>query len=988
MRKVVTVLFCDLSGSTAMSRRFDPESLRAVLLRYFELMRSCLIHHGGTVEKYIGDAVMAVFGVPTVHEDDAIRAVRAAWEMRAAITNLNVELMRELGCGIGIRIGVNTGEVVAVDAATGDHTFVSGEIVNIAARLEQHAPSGEILLGESTYRMVSGAVTAEAVPPLDVKGVAEPLPAWQLREVRAHEPPVRRRFDVPLIGRERELKQLSLLLEGVRQDRACHVCTIFGDPGMGKSRLAQEFIMVSRSSGSPAVSGGCSPYGGGTLTPFDGVLTDLLNAVGTGNLAEAFADTPQVATALAGVLRDGASGLAVEDTFWAIREAFSTLAGDRSVVVVLDDLQWASSTTLDLITFLAESLHGVAVFFLCLARFELLDARPQWGGGQLGTTSIVLRPLGHEHAHTLAANLSEVSAHMSSDDMERLVATAEGNPFFLEQLITMRTEELAEGIPASLQALLAARLDLLTPEQLEWLRWAAFFDDFTPSHIAELSAGVQVTDNDMNHLVRRRFIEPDGKLQGETRYRFGSSQVRDVTYSALPKKTRAERHIRIAHWMRDRSQADADVGGHLESALGYCAELRMPNTAGLAQEAGAHLDRAGRTALSLGDVCRARSFFERALAVAPDRVDTMVTLVDVLAASGETGAADRLLDELERSAGAGRPELAAHGRLQRAVLHVAELGMDHMVAVAEEALPIFRQADDHAGLTRCWLRLGQASQAHHHFAEARRRFEQALTYAHDATTRLEVATTLGGLASCLWQGPEPAGAALRRCDELVEQYAGMSKATRIAIECPRALLCAMRGRPDDARRTLNDAERTVQAMGHVTARATIPIFLGKVELLAGDLVAAERAFRTSRAAFEDIGDGLMQDTATVDLARAVYRQGRAREALDWLDSCGNLTEDLLPMETALRASLRARIRAESGADMSDELEKALALSGGMQSPQCHGMVLLDAAHAFLRAGHEHDGLSFLRQARDSFAAKEDLVDLALTESLLADMGCE
>ncbi|TDD04287.1 hypothetical protein E1292_19275 [Nonomuraea deserti] len=977
VRKIVTVLFCDLSGSTEMSRLFDPESLRAILLRYFELMRSCLIRHGGTVEKYIGDAVMAVFGVPTVHEDDALRSVRAAWEMREAIGRLNEELVREIGCGIAIRIGVNTGEVVAVDAATGDHTFVAGETVNMAARLEQHATPGGILLGAETYRMVAGAVTAEAVPPLQVRGRAEPLPAWRVQVVRAHESPVRRRFDVPLIDRERELRQLSLLFEGVRQDRGCHVCTIFGDPGMGKSRLAHEFVMACQSAGAPAVSSGCSPYGGGTLAPFDGVLSALIEATGRGSLAETFAETPQVATALAGVLRDGAPGLAVDDTFWAVREAFSALVDDRGVVVVLDDLQWASPTALDLITTLTESLHEVGVLFVCLARFELLDARPQWGGGQLGTTSIVLRPLSDEHAHLLAAQLSDVSAHLSDAETERLVTTAEGNPFFLEQLMAMRAEGHGEGVPPSLRALLAARLDLLPAQHLEWLRWAAFFDRFVPSRIAELAPDVRITDADLHHLVRRRFVEPDGRLHGEARYRFGSSQIRDVIYAALPKKLRVERHLRIAGWLRDRRQSDADVGAHLETAAGYSAELRMPDSAGLARAAGAHLDRAGRTALSLGDMYRARSFFERALALAPDRLDTMVALVDVLAAVGATVSADRLLDELEASS--GRPVPAAHGRLQRAVLHLAERGMDHLVAVAEQALPIFRQENDHVGLARCWLRLGQASQVRYRFDEARQRFEQALTYAHDPTARLELATTLGGLAYCLWQGPEPSGAALRRCDELVEQYAGMSKATRVAVESPRALLCAMRGRHDDARRTLRDAARITHEMGHVTAGATIPVFLGKVELLAGDFAAAERALSTSRAAFDDIGDGLMRDTATIDLARAVYLQGRKSEALEWLDSCENLTEGLFPMDAALLASLRARIRSEPGA----QLERALALTAGVPSPQCRGTVLLDAAHVFRSTGRGSDAASALRQARDCFAAKEDLAGLAVTASVQA-----
>jgi class 3 adenylate cyclase/tetratricopeptide (TPR) repeat protein len=985
VRKAVTIVFCDLNGSTAMTGQVDAEALRAIMLRYFELMRSCLVRHGGTVEKYIGDAVMAVFGVPVVHEDDALRAVRAAAEMCTAINRLNEELIQEIGLEIAIRIGVNTGEVVAVDAATGDQTFVSGEAVNIAARLEQHAPTGAVLLGDSTYRLVSGAVMADAVPPLTVKGAAQPLRAWRLREVLPDAAPVRRRFDVPLLGREREMKQLALLLDGVRQDRACHICTIFGDPGMGKSRVAHEFAMAARSPGTLVVSGGCSAYGGGTLAPFDTVLAALLEAAGPASLSEMVADAPAVATALAGVLRDGAPGVAIEDTFWAIREAVTAVARGRTVVLILDDLQWASPTALDLIADLADRLHGTAVLFVCLARFELLDARPHWGGGHLGTTSIVLRPLTTGHARRLVANLAEVSPHLSSGEAERVARRAEGNPFFIEQLMAMCQEDQAAGVPATLQAVVAARLDLLPASHLDWLRWAAIVGErFTDSIIAEVAPDVRLTDEDLQLLVRRRFIEPSQTRNGEVVYRFTSSQIRDVTYSALPKRVRAERHVRVARWMATRPDADEDVGAHLEIAVRNRAELGTPGTAVLADEAGGYLDRAGRTALSLGDVQRARALFERALAVAPGRTPTMAALADVLVASGELGAADRLFSELRAAAGPDDPSLAAQGRLQQAVLQLAERGLDHLVEVVEDVLPLFRSTNDHLGLARCWLRLGQASQAHCRFDEAKSRFEQALEHAHSADARMELATTLGGLAYCLWRGPEPTGVALRRCDELVSRLDSLPKVARVAIDCPRAMLLAMRGRCRDGRRILRETQRILDELGQVAAGATVPIFIGNLELLAGDPGAAESALRTSRAAFQKIGDVLMRDAATVDLARAVFQQGRHDEAADLLNSCEHLDDVLLRAEAAYAASLRARILAMAGEPALNPMERAFALTDGMESPQCRGTVLIDAAHVLFRADRWRDGLDAARRARACFVEKEDLVNLDLVESLLAE----
>lgn len=989
-RKTVTIVFCDLSGSTAMSERIDAESLRGVLLRYFELMSSCLVRHGGTVEKYIGDAVMAVFGIPVVHEDDALRAVRAASEMCAAVVTLNEDLVREVGVRIAIRVGVNTGEVVAVDGATGGQALVAGEAVNVAARLEQHSGPGTVLLGHSTYRLVNGAVLADEVPPLTVKGKSEPVRAWRLREVLPGTPPVPRRFDVPLLGRELETSQLALLLSGVRRTRSCHICTVFGDPGIGKTRLVQEFVATVPSGEAYVATGACPAYDAGTLAPFDSVLTGLLGVAGLADLPEAFADVPAAAATLAGVLRDGATGTDAEDAFWAIRVAIEAVARQRTVIVVIDDLQWASPGLLDLLTHLADRLHGVPVMFLCLARVELLDTRPQWGGGQLNTTSMMLRPLAAEDGLRLAAELADVSAHLSAGAVDRVVGAAEGNPFVIEQMMAMIQEDDAGGIPATLQAVIAARLDLLSPAHREWLRWAAVLGaEFTGADVAEVAGEPRLNEDDLHLLVRRHLIEPRGTRRGAAVYRFTSPQIRDVTYAALPKRVRAQRHVRVARAIiAARPAADGEAGTHLESAVRCHTELGpgTPESVALGEEALCRLHGAGRTAHRLGDLPRARALFERALAIpvpgaGPERMRATAELADTLLASGRPADADRLLDRLQEEATrAGERELAAHGRLQQAVLHLGDLGLDHLVETAETTLPLFEAAGDRLGMARCWLRLGQASQAGSRFDEAIGRFERALDLGLRADARVEVATTLGGLALCLWRGPEPTSAAIDRCHALLAESGECPQVTWVAVNCPRAVLLAMRHRHDEGRAILAEAQRILDDLGHVTAGATVPIFAGQLEAAAGDLPAAERAFASARTAFTEIGDPHLIEAATVELARVIHRRGRGDEALDLLASCHRLDDVLLRTEAALAESLRARIL--TGVPALAAMRRSLALVESLESLQTRATVLLDAAHVLRRDGRAREAVDAARRALDCFRRKEDLVGCDGAEAVL------
>ena len=381
-------MFCDVTGSTALGERLDPESLRDVQSRYFDAMRAAIERHGGTVEKYIGDAVMAVFGIPVLHEDDALRAARAAADMREALAALNKELERDRGVTIQVRIGVNTGEVVAGDPGDGQ-AFVTGDAVNVAARLEQHAEPGQVLLGEATYRLVRDAVEAEPVEPLELKGKAERVPAWSLLGVREVTSAVPRRLDSPMVGRERQLAQLRQAFDAAGgDDAACQLFTLLGSAGVGKSRLVEEFLSTL-GAGAEVLRGRCLPYGEG-ITYFP-VVEAIKQAAGLADFDLPDVVESKVCSVLEGdehqelvcrhvsQLMGVAEAAAGEETFWAIRRFFEASARERPLVLVFDDIHWGEPTFLDLVEHIADWSRGSPILLLCMARSDLLDVRPVVG---------------------------------------------------------------------------------------------------------------------------------------------------------------------------------------------------------------------------------------------------------------------------------------------------------------------------------------------------------------------------------------------------------------------------------------------------------------------------------------------------------------------------------------------------------------------------------------------------------------------------------
>ena len=597
-RKVVTVLFCDVTGSTALGERIDPESLRRVMARYFETAKVIVERHGGTVEKFIGDAVMAVFGVPVVHEDDALRAVRAADELRGALGELNEELERNYGTRLELRMGVNTGEVV-----TGtEERLATGDAVNVAARLEQAAPPGEVLMGEETQGLVQEAVDSEPVEPIPAKGKAEPLRAYRL--VSVQEAPGRR-HEASMVGRERQRDALENAFATVVDGRSCHLFTILGAAGVGKSRLAEEFLRTLESP--TVVRGRCLSYGEGiTYWPVTEVLKRLLG------------ESVETEPALASILGDDSAASSPTEIAWAFRKLLESRAAERPLVVVFDDVHWGEPAFLDLIEHVADLSRGAPILVLCMARPELLDLRPTWGGGKLNATNVQLEPLGPEEAERLIAELDE---RIDPELRGRILEAAGGNPLFVEEMVAMAEDGGEIVVPPTIQALLAARLDQLEPAERGVLERGAIEGlVFHRGAVAALGPEEATVDGRLITLVRKDLVRPEPTVfADEEAYRFRHLLIRDTAYEALPKAVRAELHDRFATWLEEHGAAlvelDEIIGYHLEQAYRYRAELGPLDDVAdaIAARGAARLLKSAERARERGDIYATRGLLGRAL---------------------------------------------------------------------------------------------------------------------------------------------------------------------------------------------------------------------------------------------------------------------------------------------------------------------------------------------------------------------------------------
>jgi class 3 adenylate cyclase len=853
----VTVLFCDLVGSTALGESTDPEALRARMRRYFEDLRAILERHGGSVEKFAGDAVMAVFGIPAAHEDDALRAVRAAAEMRSAIADHGLEA----------RIGVNTGEVVV--GGEGE-TLVTGDAVNVAARLEQAATAGEILLGAETRLLVRDAVRAEEVPALELKGKSEPVAAYRLREVIGDAAPLARHLDIPLVGRERERQRLWRDFEDAVADRTCRLFTLLGPAGIGKSRLVAD--LLERVGGDADVlRGRCLSYGEGiTYWP----LVEILVAIG--------------------VDPESVIGTSPPETQLAFRRLLEARAAERPQVVVIDDLQWAEPVFVDLVEHVADLSRDAPIFLLCVARTELLDARPGWGGGKLNATSLLLEPLGAEECGELIDRLVE-DASVGDELRDRITTASAGNPLFLEEMLAM-VREHGDGevtVPPTIQALLQARIDSLDGDVRAVMeRGAVEGEVFHRGAVAELAPELvrPAVESHLATLVRKELIRSTPPtFPADEGYRFRHLLIRDAAYESLPKATRAELHERFADWLAMQSLVEGDeiVGYHLEQAHRYRHELDPDDgeLAALAERAADRLATAGLGAMDRGDWGAARTLLRRARRLLPEGSDARAALGPELSlVLQEVGEMAESAEVAAEAASARDPILRARGQVAEADIHALEAGPTASEARArrEEARVVLEAAEDHHGLTFYWRSAGYDSWAKCRAADASEAWQRGILHASAARIQRIEHELHTYVLSGLVQGPTPALLVLPRAEEALASSPEGSLRYAGAVRAVGATL-AFLGRLDEARELhergvaiYRDAGLTVSAAGWAMSSSVL-------ERRAGDAEAEERMLRESYEELRGLSDRFFLPTVAAYLAEALAnRFGDEHEEIDEL----------------------------------------------------------------------------------------------------------
>jgi class 3 adenylate cyclase/tetratricopeptide (TPR) repeat protein len=996
-RRTVTVLFADVADSTPLGERLDAESLRQVMSRYFDQMGGVLERHGGTVEKFIGDAVMAVFGIPELHEDDALRAVRAATELREALAKLNDELERELGVRIGIRVGVNTGEVVAGDGA-GDQRLVTGDAVNVAKRLEQAARTGEILVGEKTRRLVENAAVLEPRDALTVKGKAVPIVAWNVLAVIEGAPPYARRLDARLIGRADELRTLRDLFDEAVADRSCRLVTVVGPAGIGKSRLAAELCASVRDEAA-VLTGRCLPYGDGiTFWPLVQIVGVLGSDEGVRGILAGTDDADLVAERVLGAVGPTPTAPGGE-MFWAVRRLLEELAREKPLVVLVEDIHWAEPKLLELLEYLAGWMHDAPILLLCLARPDLLEERPGWLTSQTGT-GLLLGPLTKAESEAL---LEEIGREWPLDAAARarITAAAEGNPLYVEQMAAMLAEgDPLDSIPPSMHALLAARLDRLPPEERAVLERAAIAGkEFARTAILRLSPedGHPDIDEHLLSLVRKDLLA--ARPGREDAYRFRHVLIRDAAYAGTSKELRAHLHERFADWAARTNagragELDEIVGYHLEQAYRYREQLGPidDEARSLAERAGELLGAAGRRASARDDMHAAIKLLDRALALLsgenPARLELMRELGGAFWALGETARSEALLNGLLEAATAiGDRRVEHHARLELAqhrTMSEPDVSMAEFEDVARKVIGVFEELGDDEGLAVAWRRLSLVPRAHGDFGTCEDALEHALHHARRAGIAKEEARVLGSLCDILVYGPAPVEEALGRCTALRER-AKSNRLTEAGVMAPMASLLAMRGDFGEARALCADVERMCEELGLRLTLIGLTETMGAIEQLAGDAIAAESVLRRGYEIASASGNASFVAFQGGLLAEALLGQDRIDEA-----------EDLVRQSEAAAASdfgaqihwRRTRAKLESARghhDRAVELAReAVEIAGGTDALTMHGDALMRLAEVLRASGRSKGAENAARDALELYERKGNIVSAQRASALLAE----
>jgi class 3 adenylate cyclase len=744
-RKVVTVLFADLVGFTARAEQLDPEDVRSVLAPYYARLRTELERFGGTVEKFIGDAVMALFGAPVAHEDDPERAVRAALAIR--------DWAREES-NIQVRIGVNTGEALISLGArpTAGEGMAAGDVVNTAARMQAAAPINGVLVGETTHRATANEIDYVDAEPIEAKGKTEPVRVWQAFEPRSRVSTEAVATGAPLIGRRREVDQLIDAFERARQEHATSLVTVVGVPGIGKSRLVAElFAHVESLSDFVYWRHGRSlPYGEGVtfwalgemVKAQAGILENdspeeverklhetVLQSVGESE--QRWVETKL--RPLVGIGGDEDTGGERSESFSAWRRFFESLAEQQPLVMVFEDIHWAGDELLDFVDELPDWIEDVPLLVLCTARPELLDRRSGWGGGKRNAATISVSPLDSDDTARLIAALLDRSV-LPAETQAALLARAGGNPLYAEQFVRMLSErgEIQGELPENVQGIIAARLDSLAEDEKRLLQDAAVVGKvfWTTALAAVNGSQHSVLEQSLRSLVRKEFVrrERRGSVEGEPEYAFNHVLVRDVAYGQIPRSERGDKHLRAAEWIESLGRTDDQaelLAHHYQSAL-ELARASGAATTDLEPRVRTALRAAGTRALALMAYAAAARSFEAAAELAgdpdPDRPRALLRHGLALQALLDGRRFDLLEEARSALVAAGDIDGAAEADLALAEAWWWAGERDRCAACLDRATELIREGDSAA--TRASV-LSQVARFHSLFGEEEAAIERA-----------------------------------------------------------------------------------------------------------------------------------------------------------------------------------------------------------------------------------------------------------------------
>jgi class 3 adenylate cyclase/tetratricopeptide (TPR) repeat protein len=958
-RKLATVLFVDLVDSSALVAASDPEIVRRRVTQFFDRVSHCIETHGGTVEKFAGDAVMAAFGIPQAHEDDAERAVRAALGI--------IDSMRELE--LEARIGVEAGEVVTDD---GDSTFATGEAVNLAARLQQNAEPGQILVGPAAHRLSLGRVEVEEIGPVDVRGRDEPVWAWAAVSADGRAParvPV-----TPLIGREHELELLQNTFARAVRDRRAHLFTIYGEPGVGKTRLTNEFLASLE--GTTVLAGRCLPYGESiTYWPLAEMVKGAADIADDDPLdvaieklrqccpADAVADLLGLAT---GVLEAVHGERSQQEISWAAREWAQLMAQTQPLILVFEDIHWAEEPLLELIEHMTDWVRDGSLLILCLSRPELLDIRSDWGGGRVRATSIELEPLGELDSEQLIDALSEVG-DISPETRRALLEKTGGNPLFLEEVMLTVAEcgeeQAAAGIPDTLQALIAARIDRLGPGSKAMLQRASVIGrSFWAGALEHLSSGESVEETLEDLQLRDLVVQQSrSSLSNETAYRFKHVLIRDVAYASLTKSARATHHARFADWLGERAGDELlEIRSHhLDHAASLLADLDGTPPADLAREAAEVLQEAGRRALAREANQAARNSFLRAVELEPTLERRYLAAKAAWRLDDLPAVAREMEKVREEAVRVGDRELEG-----KALTGLADMVLmreaDPLRAreIADQALATIGDSDPAARFEA--LRVGwNSAYWMGHLGDAEEYLSQQMAVARAAGRKdlesIAVLTQADTFAARLQL--DKAEAQLEEARRLAEESGTINSRGRVLLAWARIYI--LRRHLEQAEEAAEEAVRLFSEAGAVWLVARSLNMGAWAHWLNGDLAKGEKRFRESIRLLKPLGDRAILCESQRGLAELLLHRGRVEEAerlaLEARENVG-------PLDVTSRATTAgslAMVRAAQGRnDEAEELFRAaLETVAGTDFRLIEYEVLLPFAQ-FLRArGREEEAES-------------------------------